>query len=62
MIGAALLALVTHVQVLPVLDKQFDVQPGAIVYAEIPPSTRLSLSVVKGAEAPTVKASIRWKF
>jgi len=61
-ISAALLVLVTHVQVLPVLDKQFDVQPGAIVYAEIPPSTRLSLSFVKGNNGAVVKASARWRF
>lgn len=62
MIGAALLTLVTHLQVLPVLDKQFDVQPSVIVYAEIPPSTRLSLSVVKGNNGAVVKASARWRF
>ncbi|MBN3848601.1 hypothetical protein G3N58_17485 [Paraburkholderia sp. Ac-20342] len=62
MISTALLALITHLQVLPALDKQFDVQPGAVVYAEIPPSTRLSLSVVKGNNGVTAKASVRWRF
>jgi hypothetical protein len=61
-IGAALLTLVTHLQVLPALDRQFEVQPGAVVYAEIPPSTRMSLSVVKGNNGAVVKASARWHF
>jgi hypothetical protein len=61
-IGAALLTLVTHLQVLPVLDKQYDIQPGVIVKVEIPPSTRLSLSFVKGNNGAVVKASARWRF
>ncbi|GAB7525303.1 hypothetical protein [Paraburkholderia sp. 2C] len=62
MIGAALLTLVTHLQVLPAIDRQYDIQPGVIVYAEIPPSTRLSLSVVKGNNGVQAKASVRWRF
>jgi hypothetical protein len=61
-IGAALLALVTHLQVLPALDKQYDLQQGAIVYAEIPPSARLSFSVVKGHSGVVVKAGAKWRF
>jgi hypothetical protein len=61
-IAATLWLLVSHVQVLPAIDKQYDIQPGLIVYAEIPPSTRLSLSVVKGNNGAQVKASARWKF
>lgn len=62
MISAALLALMTHLQILPTLDKQYDPEPGAVIYAEIPPTTRLSLSVVKGNNGVTVKASARWTF
>lgn len=62
MIAATLLTLATHLQVLPALDKQYDLEPGVVVYAEVPPSTRLSLSVVKGNEGPTVKVSARWRF
>jgi len=61
-ISAALLALVTHLQVLPALDRQFEVQPGVVVYAEAPPSTRLSLSFVKGNSGAQVKVSARWRF
>jgi hypothetical protein len=60
-IGAALVALVSHLQVLPALDRQYDVN-GAILYAELPPSTRLSLSVVKGNKGVVAKASVRWSF
>jgi hypothetical protein len=61
-IATTLWLLVSHVQVLPALDKQYDIQPGVVVYAEIPPSTRLSLSVVKGNNGAQVKASARWRF
>lgn len=62
MISATLLALVTHLQVLPALDKQYDIEPGAVVYAEVPPSTRLSLSVVKGNNGVSVKLGAKWRF
>jgi hypothetical protein len=61
-IGAALLALVTHLQVLPALDRQYDLEPGVVVYAEAPPSTRLSLSVVKGNNGASVKLGAKWRF
>jgi hypothetical protein len=60
-IAATLLAILSHVQVVPSLSPDYDVT-GAILYAEPNPSTRLSLSVVKGNEGPTIKASVRWKF
>lgn len=59
---AALLAIFTHVQVLPSLDRQHDLQPGCVIYAEPSPSTRLSLSIVKGNEGVTAKANVRWWF
>jgi hypothetical protein len=61
-IASTLWILVTHLQVLPPISKQYDIEPGVMIFAELPPSTCLSLSVVKGNEGPTVKASVRWKF
>jgi hypothetical protein len=61
-IAATLWALISHVQVIPAIVKQFDIEPGVVIYAEAPPSTRLSLSVVKGNNGAQVKASARWKF
>jgi hypothetical protein len=61
-IAATLWLLVSHVQVLPPISRDYDIQPGVVIYAEIPPSTRLSLSVVKGNNGAQVKASTRWKF
>lgn len=62
MIAATLFALLTHVQIFPVFGKDEQLEQGAVLYAEVPPSTRLSLSVVKGNEGPTIKFSARWKF
>jgi hypothetical protein len=59
---ATLVVLVSHLQILPAISKQYDIEPGVVIYAESPPSTRLSLSVVKGNEGPTIKTSVRWKF
>lgn len=62
MIAETLLALITHVQLLPALTQNYDVD-GAVLYTEIPPSTRLSLKVthsdLKG-NAVTVRAT--WRF
>lgn len=62
MIGATLLALVTHLQVLPALDRQYDLEPGAVIYTELPPSTVLNLSVTKTNTGAAVKLGARWKF
>jgi hypothetical protein len=61
-IAATLWALVSHIQVVPAISKQYDIEPGVVIFAELPPSTRLSLSIVKGSEAPTVKFSAKWRF
>jgi hypothetical protein len=59
---AALLAIFTHVQVLPSLDRQHDLQPGCVIYAEPNPTTRLSLSIVKGNQGVTAKLGAKWRF
>jgi len=61
-IAATLFALFSHVQVLPLFTKDEQLEQGAVLYAEIPPSTRLSLSVVKGNQGITAKVSARWRF
>jgi hypothetical protein len=61
-IAATLIALFSHVQVLPLFTKDEQLEQGAILYAEPNPSTRLSLSVVKGNNGVTAKANVRWRF
>lgn len=57
--------LVQHVQVLPIVDftdfSNYDVN-CCVMYVEIPPSTRASLSVTKDESGVKVKASAKWKF
>lgn len=62
MIASTLLTLLMHVQVLIPLDRQYDLEPGVLIYAEPSPTTRLSLSFVKGNEGPQVKFSAKWRF
>lgn len=66
--GALLTALlagctvVEHVQVLPIVNPTtYDVS-CCVAYAEIPPSTHLSLTVKKGNEGTTVKLGSSWRF
>jgi len=61
-IGATLLALVTHLQVLPELNRQYAVEPGVLIYAEVPPSTRLNLSFTEINARAAVKLGVRWQF
>jgi hypothetical protein len=61
-IASTLLTLFMHAQVLPAISKQYDLEPGVVVYAEVPPSTRLSLSVVKGNNGVAVKLGAKWRF
>lgn len=54
--------LVQHVQVLPIVNTTtYDVN-CCVVYAEIPPSTRASISVTKNTSGVKVKASVKWRF
>lgn len=63
MIAAALIALVTHVQVLPLVSaKTEEFQPGAVLYTEPTPDTRFSLSVTHTNTSTGVKLGARWKF
>jgi hypothetical protein len=61
-ITAALVALVTHIQVVPALSPDYDVT-GAILYAEPTPDSRYTLSVthsdIKGFK---VQVGARFKF
>ena len=70
MIRAALAAIVLtgcttveHLQVLPIVNPNtYDVS-CCVAYAEIPPSTQLSLSVTHSdASGTKVKAGARWRF
>lgn len=66
MIRAALAAFVltgcTHVQVLPIVNPTtYDVS-CCVAYAEIPPSTRLSVTVKKSNTSFSLKAGARWRF
>ena len=55
--------IVEHVQVLPTVAAGNDIQLGCcVVYAELPPSTQLSVSVKKGNAGVSVKAGARWRF
>ncbi|NIF80125.1 hypothetical protein F3J20_22485 [Paraburkholderia sp. Cy-641] len=54
--------LIEHVQVLPILNPNTDDVSCCVAYAEILPSTRLSLSVSKSNAGVKVKAGAKWKF
>ncbi|WP_321904368.1 hypothetical protein [Paraburkholderia tropica] len=62
---AAMLAscsIVEHVQVLPTVNPTtYDVS-CCVAYAEIPPSTHLSLTVKKADSGVSVKLGARWRF
>ncbi|MBN3813278.1 hypothetical protein [Paraburkholderia sp. Ac-20347] len=67
-VGALLAALLTscsiieHVQVLPTVNPTtYDVS-CCVVYAEIPPSTHLSITMKKANTGTTVKLGARWRF
>ncbi len=65
MLASALLAgcsIVEHVQVMPIVSPDLADISCCVAYAEIPPSTRLSLSVSKGNAGVKVKAGAKWKF
>lgn len=55
-------SIAEHVQVLPLINPDLADVSCCVVYAEIPPSTRLSLSVSKGNAGVKVKAAAKWKF
>lgn len=67
-IGALLAALlasctvVEHVQVLPIVNPNTHDISCCVAYAEVPPSTRLSVTVKKGDDGATVKLGARWRF
>ncbi|RAR51697.1 hypothetical protein C7401_13657 [Paraburkholderia unamae] len=66
MIRAALAALTlagcTHVQVLPLINPDTHDISCCVAYAEIPPSTRMSVTVKKGSTGTSVKFGARWRF
>lgn len=69
MIRAALLAsvltgctVVEHVQVLPIINPNTDDVSCCVVYAEVPPSTRLSASVTKTDAGTKVKLGAKFRF
>jgi hypothetical protein len=54
--------VIEHVQILPIFNPTTDDVSCCVAYAEIPPSTRLSLSVSKSNAGVKVKAGAQWKF
>lgn len=61
-LAALVLAGCTNVQVLPTINPTtYDVS-CCVAYAEIPSSTRLSVTVKKSNTSFSVKASARWHF
>lgn len=69
MIRAALAALtlsgctvIEHVQVLPVVNPDTLDVSCCVAYAEIPPSTRVSVTVKKNNTSFSIKAGARWQF
>jgi hypothetical protein len=54
--------VVEHVQVLPLFNTVTDEVSCCVAYAEIPPSTRLTVSVTKSNAGAKVKAGAKWKF
>lgn len=63
MIAATLIALVTHMQILPIVNPNtYDVS-CCVAYAEVPPSTRLSVQATHSdLKGWAVKLGARWKF
>lgn len=65
LLGASLTGctILHHMQLLPIVNPNtYDVS-CCVVYAEIPPSTQLSLTVTHSGNAGTkVKAGARWHF
>ncbi|WP_322069985.1 hypothetical protein [Paraburkholderia bannensis] len=55
-------ALVEHVQVLPTINPDTHDVSCCVAYAEIPPSTRASVTVKKSNTSFSVKAGVRWRF
>jgi hypothetical protein len=61
-IAAALLAIATHIQVLPALDRDYDVT-GAILYAEPNPTTRYTVSITHSdVKGYAVKIGAKFRF
>jgi hypothetical protein len=50
------------VQILPIINPSTEDVSCCVAYAEIPPSTRLTLSVSKSNAGVKVKAGAKWKF
>ncbi|PVX86492.1 hypothetical protein [Paraburkholderia unamae] len=59
---AAALGGCTHVQVLPLINPDTHDISCCVAYAEIPPSTRMSVTVKKGSTGTSVKLGARWRF
>ena len=55
-------AVIEHVQVAPTINPMTDDISCCVAYAEIPPSTQLSVSVKKGNTGTTVKLGAHWRF
>lgn len=54
--------VVEHVQVLPVVNPDtYDVS-CCVAYAEIPPSTLLSVTVKKSNTSFSIRAGVNWRF
>ncbi|MGF6937804.1 hypothetical protein OKW41_006966 [Paraburkholderia sp. UCT70] len=51
-----------HVQVLPIVNPNTYEISCCVAYAEIPPSTRASVTVKKSNTSFSIKASARWRF
>jgi hypothetical protein len=54
--------VIGHVQILPIINPSTEDVSCCVAYAEIPPSTRLTLSVSKSNAGVKVKAGAKWKF
>jgi hypothetical protein len=52
----------TAVQVLPIVNPTTDDVSCCVVYAEIPPSTRASISVTKSNAGAKVKLGTKFRF
>jgi len=55
-------SLVAHVQVFPLFGKDEQIEPGAVMYIEPSPDTRLSLSVTHTDTSTGIKLGARTKF
>lgn len=54
--------VIEHVQVLPQINPDTYDLSCCVVYAEIPPSTRVSVTVKKSNTSFSIKAGARWQF